>query len=133
MPDVGDLDANEAIVRAMWLAHREDRIDDMLALIHSEIVWMPASRPGLSMYRGHSGVRAMIKDARAAAGDYQLELEEVTATADDVVRLQARVVAPADDGGSVELPIEMVITLRDGLVFDVETHTRTSPRGESNP
>ena len=133
MPIVGDLDANEATVRAMWLAHREDRIDDMLELIHPEIVWMPASRPGLSMYRGHSGVRAMIRDARQAAGAYQLELDEVVGTEDDAVRVQARVVAPADDGGTVVLPIEMLITLRGGLVFDVETHTRTSPRGESNP
>jgi ketosteroid isomerase-like protein len=117
--------SNEDIVRDLWLAHREDRIDDLLELVDRDVRWQPAARPGRSLYEGHDGVRVMFDDMKAAAGGaYRFELEAVDEPEDGVVRVLALVVASDSDGDPVELPLELVITLRDGLVLDVVTHIR---------
>lgn len=117
--------SNEAVVRALWLAHREGRIDDLLQLVDPNVRWQPVARPGRSLYEGHDGVRVMVDDMKAAAGGaYRFELEAVDEVADDVVRVLALVVASDSDGDPVELPLELVITLRNGLVLDVVTQTR---------
>jgi hypothetical protein len=97
----------------------------MLALIHPEVHWWPMSRPARSMYEGHAGVRAMLDDAQQANDSYWMELDEVVETAKNVVRARSRVVRPTDQG-QVQIHLELVITMREGLVYKVET-TRTDP------
>lgn len=124
-PDRTGAWSNEAIVRMLWLAHREGRIDDALDLVDAEIRWQPVARPGRSLYEGHAGVRLMFDDIRAAAGgDYRFELEAVDEIEPDVVRVLARVVASDSTGERVDLPLELTITMRHGLVRDVFTRRR---------
>lgn len=124
-PEQDGATSNEAIVRALWLAHREDRIDDALELIDPEVRWQPVARPGRSLYEGHDGVRVMFDDLRAAAGGaYRFEIESIVEPGIDVVRMLACVVASDTNGDTLELPLELTFTLRNGLVLDVVTHAR---------
>lgn len=120
--------SNEAIIRALWLAHREDRIDDVLELIDPDVRWQPVARPGRSLYQGHDGVRVMLDDLRSAAGGaYRFEIEGIVEPGVDVIQMLARVVASDSGGDPVELPLELTFTLRNGLVLDVVTHVRRPP------
>ena len=113
--------SNEALVRALWLAHREGRIDKMLDLLHPAIVWHPLSRPGLSVYAGHDGVRQMIEDMRLFVGDYVLDIDTYTEVGEDQVVVRGRVVPSAGD----PLSIEMELTFADGLIQHVVTRRPT--------
>jgi hypothetical protein len=114
---------NEATVVAMAAAHREGRIDAMLATIHPDVVWYPWSRPGLSVYRGHEGIRQMIADMRAANGIYGIDFDDVTETTPGQVTATGRIVRE-DNGG--EASVEFAIEMRDGLVSEVEVHVSPS-------
>jgi hypothetical protein len=114
-------------VRAMWLAHREDRVDDMLDLIHPRVLWRPLSRPGRSLYSGHDGIRRMLEDTRKANGNYWLELDDITEPEPNIVSAKGRVVALDANGETVALAIELLIAMRDGLVHEVETQPLPQP------
>lgn len=113
---------NVEIVRALWLAHRESRMDDLLAMLRPDVQWYPLSRPGSAMYEGHDGVRRMLENATSANGIYWVELDDVTESAADTIRAAARVVRPNPDGPPTELDIRLVIAMRAGLVIRVETY-----------
>ena len=108
---------NEAMVGAMWLAHREDRIDDMIETMHASVAWRGWSRPGRSVYRGHEGIRAMVADSHNVNGDFRVDLDEITETEPDRVRATGRVVRvePYE-----EAPVEFQIVMLDGLVREVD-------------
>jgi hypothetical protein len=114
--------SNLEIVRALWLAHRESRIDDMLAMVRPDVHWYPLNRPGGSMYEGHDGVRRMLDHAARTNGLYWVELDEVTESSPNVIRAAARVVRPSLHGPPEQLPIRLAITMRGGLVVRVETY-----------
>jgi hypothetical protein len=114
--------SNTEIVRDLWLAHRESRIDDMLSMVRSDVQWYPLSRPASSVYEGHDGVRRMLEDATKANGLYWVELVEVTETSPDMVRAAARVVRPSADSPARVFPIRLAIAMRAGLVVRVETY-----------
>lgn len=113
---------NIEIVRALWLAHREARIDDLLAMLRPDVQWYPLSRPAAAMYEGHDGIRRMLDHATTTHGLYWVELDDVTESAPDVIRAAARVVRPSTAGPPTELDIRLVIAMRAGFVIRVETY-----------
>lgn len=117
---------NVATVQAMWLCHREGRIDDMLDLVHPKVIWWPMSRPGLSRYIGHDGIRRMLDDIRAANGNHWIELDAISEIEHNLISAQGRVVALDAHGTPVSAAIEMLMTMRDGLVHRVETGPLTA-------
>jgi hypothetical protein len=117
---------NVATVQAMWLCHREGRIDDMLDLVHPKVIWWPMSRPGLSRYSGHDGIRRMLADIQAANGNHWIELDAISEIEHNLISAQGRVVALDADGTPVSAAIEMLMTMRDGLVHRVETGPLTT-------
>lgn len=113
---------NIEIVRALWLAHRESRIDDVLAMLRPDVQWYPLSRPAHAMYQGHDGIRRMLENAATTNGLYWVELDDLVESGPDVIRAAARVVRPSAAGPPVELAIRLVIAMRGGLVIRVETY-----------
>jgi hypothetical protein len=105
----------------MWLAHREGRIDEMLLAIHPRVLWRPLSRPGRSLYSGHDGVRQMLEDTHAANGNFWIELDDILQPEADVVHARGRVVGLDANGETTQLAIAFEITMRDGLIHEVET------------
>ena len=113
-----DVTTNVGVVREMWLAHNEGRLDDMIATMHPQVEWEPWSRPGLSLYTGHDGIRRMQADVLVANGAYTILLDDVTESESDVVTLKARLVRGED---AAEIPLEVQIQMRDGLIYRVST------------
>ncbi|MEQ1786935.1 MAG: hypothetical protein ABL966_07775 [Acidimicrobiales bacterium] len=108
------------LVRSLWLAHREGRTDDLLAMLGHDVEWLPMSRPGRSLYEGHDGVRLMLEDAKRANGTYWVELDEMIEPAPDLVRATARVITPNPTGPPNEVPIRLAIWIDGDLVVRVE-------------
>jgi hypothetical protein len=101
----------------MWLAHRAGNIEAMLAVMHRDVEWRPLSWSGRSTYTGHSGVREMVTDAKAASGDYHIDLDDISEPEPDVISAKGHVVA----SGGATSAVEFKVTMRDGLVYKVET------------
>lgn len=106
----------------------DGRIEDMLALVHQQVLWEPVGRPALTLYQGHTGMVRLVADLQAAYGRYRLEVDdiaadtdtEVAAPAEIRVMVRARVVQETDGGDMAPRPIRSVFTLRDGLVASME-------------
>jgi ketosteroid isomerase-like protein len=115
------------IVRALFLAHGENRIDDVLALVHPEVVWQPLTRPGRSVYVGHAGTRAMIDDLRDALGEFRVHFDEVVDLPDGRVAARGRIVRTTEDGEVGGPDVDITLTLRDGLVIGLESSDLPEP------
>lgn len=110
---------NLATVRDMWLAHSEGRIDDMLQTMHADVEWEPWSRPGLSVYSGHDGIRRMLADILVAVGAHTIYLDEVIEVEPDLLTVRSRIVRRDDP--MRETALEMRVEMREGLIFRVVT------------
>jgi hypothetical protein len=108
---------NVSTVQAMWEAHNDGRVDDMVATMHRDVEWQPLSRPGLSLYAGHNGIRRMLADVAAANGEYTVLPESIFEPEPEHLIMRARVVRPAGPVAALEIRIEM----RDGLIYRVDT------------
>jgi ketosteroid isomerase-like protein len=115
------------VVQAMWRAYAEGRVEDMLASIHPSVVWKPLTRPGRSVYVGHSGTLAMMADTARTRGRFRLEWEEPVTMADGRVMCPGRVIQITDHGEMPGARIEPVLTLVDGLVIGLDSE---DPRDE---
>jgi ketosteroid isomerase-like protein len=111
------------VLRALWLAHREGRIDDVLALVHPDVVWHPLTRPGLSLYRGHDGARAMLADLRSALGEFYVEFDEYDELADGRVVCRGHIVRSEREPAVPSF--ECVATFLDGLLVGFESTPRS--------
>ncbi len=84
------------------------------------------SRPGRVSYSGHDGILQMLVDIRAANGNHWIELDDIVEVERNLISARGRVVALDADGEPVSAAIEMLMTMRDGLVHRVETGPRTT-------
>ena len=99
------------VVRAFFLAHAEGRLDDMLALVHAEVVWEPTTPTARGFYLGREGTIGMLTDMRTALGDFRLELHDFVELQDGQV--QASGVAVIHDE---RRDFTTLITVREGLI-----------------
>jgi hypothetical protein len=53
------------VVSELMAAICDGRIEDMLALIHPQVMWLPVARPGRSLYAGHAGMIRLVDDLSA--------------------------------------------------------------------
>jgi ketosteroid isomerase-like protein len=112
--------SNVDIVRAVAHAQLDGRIDDMVALMHPDIVWRPITRRGgRYMYGGHDGVRQMLSDAHAEAGDFRMEWDDFSEPGQDQVVAGGAFVVEVD-GVETRRRFKASCELRDRLVWRVE-------------
>jgi ketosteroid isomerase-like protein len=117
---------NGSTIQAMWLSHREGRIDDMLELLHPDIIWWPMSRPGRVSYSGRDEILQMLADIRSANGNHWIELDDIVEVERNLISARGRVVTLDAEGEPISAVIEMLMTMRDGLVHRVETGPLTT-------
>jgi hypothetical protein len=109
-------------VRALMNAHAENRVADVLAVVHPEVRWYPASRPARSMYTGHAGTIELMDDLRTSLGSFRVRLDEVSERPDGRVEVHGARLTLTDGGDVRETtPFDLVVTLRDGLVIELES------------
>jgi ketosteroid isomerase-like protein len=114
------------VVRALFTAHDEGRIEDMLALVHPDVVWEPQTRPARSTYIGHAGTLAMVDDLRAALGVYRIDYDNVVELADGRILAQGDLVRKTPEGEVRGPRVECVVTLFDGLVIALDSSGRAT-------
>jgi len=117
---VGTAESALDLVTRLTAAIAEDRVDDALALVHTDAVWRPVSRPGLTQYRGREGVRQFFADVARANGPYRVEIDAIEAVPADRVTVTSHVVVVTEFGDKAGPPIVSVFTVRDGLVLTME-------------
>ena len=105
------------IARALIVAFSEDRLEDVLALTDRDIVWLPQTRPGRSVYTGHAGTAQLMRDARGTLGPFRVVIDHSDFLADGRVRLRGSRVRSA---GQAE-PFDLLVTVRDRLVLRVDS------------
>ena len=111
----------------MLAAVAEGRVSDVLALVDRQVVWLPVTRPALSVYLGHAGVARMVADQGVAYGRYRLDVADtglgVQAVAGGGVRVTVRVWVVRETGGGdvAGPPVLAEFTVRGGLVTWVES------------
>jgi ketosteroid isomerase-like protein len=116
-----------AVVRAMLEALRDRRMDDVVATLHSEVEWIPLSRPGLTLYTGHAGIRQMQENDDHYLGARYMTVEDVILSDDGSVMGRGQLVHPGDDGEPSTVHYEAHCTIRDGLIVSVETSDVADP------
>jgi ketosteroid isomerase-like protein len=109
------------VVRALFLAHSEGRIDDVLALVHPNVVWQPLTRPARSEYLGHAGTRAMIDDLRAALGDFRVDFDAFTELPGGKVLARGEIVRSTPEGEIFGPSVGCVVTLSEGLIIALDS------------
>ena len=116
------------VVGALLAAISDDRVGDVLALVDPRVEWMPAVRPGLSVYAGRAGVAQYMTDLRAAFGRFRVVVGSITVEGggDDPggTQVTAQFGGVREfDGGQVAMPsLTAVFTVRGGLVTSMESH-----------
>lgn len=105
-----------AVVRALFTAHNEGRIDDVLRLVDTGAIWEPATRPARDFYLGRDGTLGLLADLRAAYGEHRVECHEVHQLDDGQLRVVGELIRTAPDADPRVVAFATVVTIRDGRV-----------------
>ena len=108
-------------------AVRDERIEDMLALVDPEIICVPLVRPGLSVYEGHDGMARFVSDMHAAFGRYQIEIDKISERDGARLAVQARILPESGHRPMTPTSILIVFTLCDGLITSMEGDPAPGP------
>jgi ketosteroid isomerase-like protein len=104
-----------AVVRSMWEAEIDGRLDDVLATMHRDIGSTPTTRPGLDIYFGRAGVRKMRENTDRALGARELVIDDISLLGDGSVLTRGHVIS-RDNPDARARPFEVVCRVRDGLI-----------------
>ena len=115
----------DAFRRAVEAYNRRD-VEALVADAHPDIEWRPAILMKLSgkdtVYRGHDGVRQLMRDIDDTLAEIHVEFPEVRDLGDQVLavgRIQTRGKA---SGIATEAPVGYVADFRDGKFVRVRTY-----------
>src|SRR5260221_2014771 len=109
-----------AVVRRMWDAIIEGRMDDVVRAMHGDVTIKPRARPGLSLYSGHDGIRNMGEKVDLSLGDRQIVIDDISLQVDGSVECRGHAEAATEDPGSA-FTFRVVCVVRDGLVVSLES------------
>jgi ketosteroid isomerase-like protein len=113
------------VAKAMFAAHAGGRWEEMLSYLHRDITWMPlATRPNRIVYAGHADTMQLLKDNRAALGNFRIEWDEFSELDDGRLVCPGQTVTITDNGEVPGLSFVCYLTFRDGLVYDLESESR---------
>ena len=106
----------------MLAAQQAGRVDDMLTCAHDRIVVRPMTRPGHSVYIGHTEFKLLLTDVGRAWGKHRVQWSDVTSTGDGTVTANGAVIMLADGAETEFTTFRAEFTVRDGLVTSNDTH-----------
>jgi ketosteroid isomerase-like protein len=115
------------VVGALLAAISDHRVGDVLALVDPQVVWVPAVRPGLSVYEGRAGVAQFMADLRAAFGRFRVVVRSITvegggdSQAGTQVTVRFGGVREVGAGQEPMPSLMAVFTVRSGLVTSMES------------
>ena len=107
------------VVIALHEAMRDERIEDMLALVAPEIAYQALDQSEPDLYRGHTGMIRLVADLHATLGDYQVTIVDLTEEPGPQVTLQAWVIP--GPGRGLQFPMRLRYTLSGGQVTSIQS------------
>jgi ketosteroid isomerase-like protein len=107
------------VIRAMFAAHGAGALEQMLALVHPEVVWEP-STPARSFYVGREGTLALVHDLAAVFGDFYVDVHQVTRVADGRLLVRGVAMRRTPAGELADLVFQFLVSVRDGRVVKLQ-------------
>jgi ketosteroid isomerase-like protein len=114
-----------AFERGVDALNRRDT-EALLEVVDPEVEWHPAIQSRLAgdaiAFRGHDGVREMMRDFYETFGEIRFETSEVHEIADRVLGIGRLRVRGVGSGAETESPIAYLVEFRGGRVIRVRTY-----------
>ncbi len=114
----------ENIKRAVAAFNRQD-VEGMLEVHDIEVEWHPALQVLLggeaTVYRGHEGVRAFVRDQDEAFAEVRIELLEIRDLGDRLLAIGRLTARGKESGANVETPVAYVADFKNGKAVRIQS------------
>jgi ketosteroid isomerase-like protein len=115
----------EAFERGLEAGNRGD-VDTLLEVLDPDVAWHNALLALMggeaTVYRGHDGVREMIRDLYEAFDEFRIEISEIRDMGDRVVAIGRTRARGKASGADVDTPIGFVAEFRNGKAISIRGH-----------
>ena len=115
----------EAFKRAIEAYNRRD-VEALLRELDTEIEWRPVLPVVLggdtTVYRGHDGVRQLLRDLDEVLSERQMDFSEIRQAGDQVVAIGSLRIRGKSSGALSESPFGCVAELKDGKAIRIQTY-----------
>jgi ketosteroid isomerase-like protein len=115
----------EAFKRAIEAYNRRD-VEALLHELDTEIEWRPVLPVVLggdtTVYRGHDGVRQLLRDLDEVLAERQLHFSEIREVGDHVVATGSLRIRGKSSGALSESPFGCVAELKNGKAIRIQTY-----------
>jgi ketosteroid isomerase-like protein len=115
----------EAFKRAIEAYNRRD-VEALLRELDTEIEWRPVLPVVLggdaTVYRGHDGVRQLLRDLDEVLAERQLDFSEIRQAGDQLVAIGNLRIRGKSSGALSESPFGCVAELKNGKLTRIQTY-----------
>jgi uncharacterized protein len=112
----------EAFKRGLEAGNRRD-VETLMGVLDPEVAWHSALHALLggeaTVYRGHDGVREMVRDLYEAFDEIQIEISEVRDLGDRLVAIGHTRARGKASGADVESPIGFLTEFKNGKAISM--------------
>ena len=112
----------EAFRRGLEAGNRGD-VETLLEVLDPQVAWHSALHALLggeaTVYRGHDGVREMLRDLYGAFDEIQIEISEIRDLGDRLVAIGRTHARGGASGADVETPIGFVTEFNNGKAISI--------------
>ena len=116
----------EAFRRGLDAGNRGD-VEGLLEVLDPEIVWRSALHAQLegeaTDFRGHEGVREMLRDLNEGFDEIQIEISEFEDLGDRVLAIGRTHVHGGASGAHLQMPMAFVAEFKDGRATSMRAYT----------
>jgi ketosteroid isomerase-like protein len=107
----------DAFRRGLEAGNRGD-VEGLLRELDPEVEWHSALHAFLggeqTVFRGHDGVRAMLRDLNEAFDEIQIEISEIRDLGDRLVAIGRNCTRGKASGAEIDTPFALVTEIKDG-------------------
>jgi ketosteroid isomerase-like protein len=115
----------EAFKRGLEAGNRGD-VETLLEQLDPEVEWHSALHALLggeqTVFRGHDGVREMLRDLNEAFGEIQIEISEIRDLGDGLIAIGRTRTRGKASGAETETPLALVTEVKNGRTISIRAY-----------
>jgi ketosteroid isomerase-like protein len=115
----------EAFKRGLEAGNRGD-VEMLLEELDPEVEWHSALHALLggeqTVFRGHDGVREMLRDLNEAFGEVQIEISEIRDLGDGLIAIGRTRTRGKASGAETETPLALVTEVKNGRTISIRAY-----------
>ena len=115
----------EAFKRGLEAGNRGD-VETLLEGLDPEVEWHSALHALLggeqTVFRGHDGVREMLRDLNEAFGEIQIEISEIRDLGDGLIAIGRTRTRGKASGAETETPLALVTKVKNGRTISIRAY-----------